>query len=205
MITDTFNYARRKIEGPRRNVPFSQEKLKIWSAKVYWKMRLNQSKGKTVDIHILENRKRYGQIGNESITEESQIENKLRQAIVAWDQFLAKRKESYRQYLLDFQKEEPKEVESDPIKRKKEEDKIIKNIKKEKYRMYGFHYLTHFAGRGPNKSFKKLHVNNNDNENHITYFSRPQIESTITEYNRSLYKRAHQSPIYKHDIYKRLT
>ena len=66
MITKVFTCARNKVEGPNRGIPCSKEKLKRWSTKKYWEMKLRLAKGKEADKYILENKKLHGEIIDET-------------------------------------------------------------------------------------------------------------------------------------------
>ena len=53
------NKVKKKIEGPRRNVPFSLVKVARKAEIKYWKLAIQKEKGRVVDKHKLKNLERY--------------------------------------------------------------------------------------------------------------------------------------------------
>ena len=49
--------ARKFVEGPKRNVPYSVTKVKARARLLYWKARYKLLKGARVDVEIMEKRK----------------------------------------------------------------------------------------------------------------------------------------------------
>ena len=57
MITLILNAARKKVEGQKRNIPYSKEKEKKRGIMLYWKAWIHQIKRGLVDIDNLAKRK----------------------------------------------------------------------------------------------------------------------------------------------------
>ena len=53
-ITFVLNSAWKYVKGPTRIVPFSLVKVKARVCYLYWKARVNQLKGRKIDIQVME-------------------------------------------------------------------------------------------------------------------------------------------------------
>jgi len=58
-ITYLLNKIRKKIEGPSRRIPYSQEKVKRNAIIQYWRVRIREVQGKIIDKRIMLNREQY--------------------------------------------------------------------------------------------------------------------------------------------------
>ena len=56
------NQARKKVEGIKRNVPFSQEKLRKIETIGFWKMKVRQLKEENVDDELTNRKKERGSV-----------------------------------------------------------------------------------------------------------------------------------------------
>ena len=74
-IKIVLNKVRKKIEGPKRNIPFSEEKVRRESAMKYWKSAIRKAKWKAIDKYRLENLEIYIENSNIELIED--MEQKL--------------------------------------------------------------------------------------------------------------------------------
>ena len=54
ILTRIFTAALKKVEGMKRTVPYSKEKVKRRANLLYWKMKLRKIKRKVVDKELME-------------------------------------------------------------------------------------------------------------------------------------------------------
>ena len=57
VITRVFNCVMKKVEGMRRGVSYTKEKVRVWDTILYWKAYIWQRKGIKVDKKVMEWRK----------------------------------------------------------------------------------------------------------------------------------------------------
>ena len=56
VVTTMLNQARKKVEGMKRNISYSQEKAKRSGTMLFWKSKIRQLKGKPVDTDAMNRR-----------------------------------------------------------------------------------------------------------------------------------------------------
>ena len=95
------NKVRKKIEKPKRNIPFSEEKVRRESAIKYWKLVIRKAKGKVIDKYRLKNLERYIKNGNIELIED--IEQKLKVVRKEFKQLIKIGKEIREKEILDYQ------------------------------------------------------------------------------------------------------
>lgn len=125
-VTLILNKARKKVECQLRNIPYSHEKAKRQGTLMYWKTRVRQLKGVSVDEEVLEKRQ---SLHNIEVPNEVTIEiakEKLAQAKAHWDELKENGNEWRKQYLMDHAKNKIPEEDLN----EKQKDRIIKSVSK---------------------------------------------------------------------------
>ena len=200
-ISKILEVARKKVEGMKRNIPYSNEKKETRALVLYAKMQIRTLKGIKVDKEIMS--KRQVEANLEGIEYQS-IEEAKEALLIAkhkWDLVKEKGKEMREAELLDYHSTEINDEDKNYKKKKK---KIIKGIKKALQRNHEFRYLSRYAGKGKRECVKRIHECNNEEVITKSYIDRQSIESKIIEYNTKHFQQAHQSIAYKDKIYDKL-
>ena len=131
--------ALRKVEGIKRNVPYSSEKEKRRAAVLCRKMQICKLKGIVVDKELIEKRRKEAELNDEELSDEKEAEEALEKAKEEWKDIVDRGKEIREKELLDYHHSEVICENEDQIKKKK---KIISRIKKKLNKMYTFHYIS---------------------------------------------------------------
>ena len=121
----------------------------------------------------LEKRREQAGIGCiEELTIE-QIKRNTKEAEDEWQEIKIKGKEYHENELLDYN-----EIEVSNIMEKEKQirKKILQRIKKERYRLHAFHFLTKHVKKGITGSLKRLHEEDNEGNINKTYNKREDIE-----------------------------
>ena len=84
-----------------------------------------------------------------------------------------KGKEYREKELLDYN---DIEIGNSTEKEKQLRKRIIQRIKKERYRLYAFKFLTKHVGRGVNGSLKRLHLSDEEGKIVQTFTNQEEIE-----------------------------
>ena len=200
IITRIFTTALKKVEGMKRTVPYSNEKMKRRATLLYWKMKLRQIKQKVVDKELMEKRKEEAQVIDNG-EEENEIEELIQKAKDDWEDIVKQGKEIYEKEMLDYHHYE---VVCENEDQRKTKNKILSGIKKKMNRMYSFHYLSRHVGKGEREGIKRLHEVNENNKIINTYVERERIEQKLIEHNKTHFTKAHDTIAYKDKIYDKL-
>jgi len=167
---------------------------------MYWKTRVRQLKGVSIDEEVLEKRQ---SLHNIEVPNEVTIEiakEKLAQAKAHWDEFKENGYEWRKQYLMDHAKNKIPEEDLN----EKQKDRIIKSVSKQMKQQNTFKYLTTHIERGAKNSLKKLHIINENEQIINTLVNKEKIEEAISQHNTSHYKQAMQTTMYQDQIYNKL-
>lgn len=200
LLTRIFTAATKKVEGMRRNIPYSAEKMKRRANLLYWKMKLRKEEKKVVDEELMEKRKVEACIVEES-NEIHQIKEYIKQAIEKWNDIIECGKEIREKELLDYHHSEVV-CENDDQRKKKE--KIISGIKRSLNREHAFYYISRHVGKGEREGIKRIHEVDDNNKIIKTYVDRESIEDRIIKYNEMHFTKAHNTIAYRDRIYARL-
>ena len=122
----------------------------------YWRARLTMSKNGYVDVDMLEKRRRIAEIQSNEMLTQKQIRQKIKDARDEWHEFKTEAKSERERYLLDMHAEHIDENDTEMLERR---EKIVKKIANNEKRNWTFKYLTEEIGRGPNKTLKRLCIN----------------------------------------------
>lgn len=201
LITQIFREATKKVEGIRRNIPYSHEKEKVRSKVLYSKMKLRELQGKVVNIDLMNSRKQKAEMNDEVIDTIQDAEEWVEKAKKLWENVIKNGKEMREKELLDYHHEEILGDDQEIIKKKK---RILAGIKKKLRRDHTFHYLSRHVGKGKRETMKRLQIPSSDGSEDEYVIDREKMENKIMEYNRSHFKKAHNSKVFNDKIYKEL-
>ena len=194
------NKAIRKVEGQRRNIPYSKEKAKRRGSIRYWKMKIRSFSGHPIDNNELNKIKTICEINDEN----AGIENtkiRLKEAQDEWKEMKDKGVEFAEKELLDLHPNElTEEILNDSHKKKR----IIRNIKYSQKRKQAFQYMTKHIGKGPKRSLIRVHEKDENNNITNTYIGKEEIEKAIIKQNTMHFTKAHRSKAYQDKIYNKL-
>ena len=200
-ITQIINEAIKKIEGMKRNIPYSSKKKIGWARIVYYKMKLRQSKGVKIDTVLLNKKREEAEVEELGEMTIMQVMTELQKARTEWEKIKEEGKELREQELLDYV---PNQVICDDERHPKKKEKILSGIKNEMKRNHTFQYLTRHVGKGQRDGIRRLHKVDENNVIVETYIERTKIENKLLEYNTHHFTKAHNSIAYKDKIYKAL-
>jgi hypothetical protein len=79
ILTRIFTAALKKVEGMKRTVPYSKEKVKRRANLLYWKMKLRKIKRKVVDKELIEKRRNEADI-IDNYEEVTEVEEMIKKA-----------------------------------------------------------------------------------------------------------------------------
>ena len=201
MITKIFQVALRKVEGMKRNVPYSKQKEKQRAKLLYRKMQVRRLKGILIDNEVMEKKRRIAQIEEFETMDIEEAKRAVNQAKEEWNEIVKEGKAIRERELLDYHHTEIVCENDDQIKSKK---KIINGIKRTLNKMHSFRYISRHVGRGDREGIKRLHVVDNNECIQETYVNRDRIEKEISKFNENHFKKAHNTIAYKDKIYEKL-
>ena len=97
-ITYMLNKVHKKIEEPRRGIPYSKEKVKRYAVLQFWKLKLKQLKGKQVSQNKMELRLQYIEV------------NTIQVLIEQVQQYIVEAEKKQEELILEGQKFQEKEI-----------------------------------------------------------------------------------------------
>jgi len=153
-----------------------------------------------VDEGAMEKRRKYCQIENEDLSI-PELQDRHTGAIIEWDNFKQKTKESKEKKLLELY---PTEIAGDSDEAKKKWKKAIKSVKFVQYRQYTFDRLSKGVGKGEKNSLKQVRKVKEDGEVLEIFQDRKSIEQAIAQHNIGHFRQAFTSKAYKDKIYNKL-
>ena len=201
IITEILIKATKSIQGIRRNIPYSKQKVLVRAEKLYWKDKCKEKRGMYVNEEKMEARRKLAMISDENITSYEQIKDKAIETDKKWKELLEKGHEIREKEILEFYHSDlANKNEADKRKRKK----IINNIVKSQQRLHTLHFLTRHAGKGIKGCFKKLIVKD-ENGSDKTITDRKEIEHNVMDFNQKFFKAPTETKVYKDKIYDKLS
>ena len=200
ILTRIFTVALKKVEGMKRTVPYSKEKVKRRANLLYWKMKLRKIKRKVVDKELMEKRRNEADV-IDNCEEVTEVEEMIKKAQEEWDEIVHKGKEIRENELLDYHHSEVICETEDQRKTKK---KILSGIKKNMNKMHSFHYLSRHVGKDEREGIKRIHEVDDNNRIISTHVDRESIENKLIEYNEAHFTKAHNIIVYRNKIYDKL-
>jgi len=201
VISKILDGARKKVEGMKRNIPFSQEKKTARALVLYAKMQIRKLKGVRVDEEVMAKRQKEANLDGIEYNTIEEAKEALRIARQKWELVKEKGKEIREAELLDYH---TNELNVEDIKYKKKKKKIIRGIKRTLQRYHEFRYLSRHAGKGRRDNLKRIHECNDENVIVKSYTDRQSIEEKIIDFNTKHFMQAHQSIAFKDRIYEKL-
>ena len=195
-----FTEAIKKVEGIKRSIPYSKEKIKRRADLLYWKMKLRKEEGKVIDSELMEKRKKEAQVVEE-IEDIYKIKERIEIAKEQWDDIIKKGKQIRENELLDYHYSE---VSCENDDQRKTKEKILSGIKKSMNKMHSFHYISRHVGKGEREGIKRIHEVDENNKIINTYVDQESIEDRIIKYNEMHFMKAHNTIAYRDKIYEKL-
>jgi len=198
IITLVLNKATKKVEGQKRNVPYSARKAQCQGEIKYWKLRGQKEKGLVIDTEELNKLEELYAINNNEGEGREYCNLKLNDAKEKWSQMKEKGKEYREQELLDLY---PNELMEDQSNDEHQRKVILRKMIKEQQRKYAFKYITKHIGKGSRKSLIRLHEMDQNQQIIRTHIEKEAIEQAIIDQNKKHFKMAHESNMYKDKVY----
>ena len=183
LIIRKLNQTRKKVEGLRRNVPYSDEKIKRIRTIGFQKLKIRQLKGELIDKDLMDTKKeKYAlEVPKQVSIQEAKV--RLRRAKEEQKKWKNKGIRKRKKELLDLY---PKEIDEEQISEKKQK-KILKGIKNRLMRHTSFKYISKHIGKGERGSLKRLYELDENNQITKTSVSKEEIESAIIQHNYKYY------------------
>ena len=205
-FTYIFRRATKHAEVPRRNAPFSEEKLQVFSARRYWRKYCRILGGATLNSEALEMDRKNGKelplrddISKNIKKELAQIELAIAKQNVA--RYLKNCKTKRDDFLYDLRSKEPENSDKKGANKRT----IIKAIAKSESMKSTFKYLTSTVGKGDNSALTMVITYNIDNEVVKLAHNKETVEKTIIEYNTKHFKQALNSNLCCDKVFPRLS
>ena len=194
------NEARKKVEGMKRNIPYSYEKAQQLGILLFWKTKLRQANEIPVDENSLQRRITMYNIEVPEVLTIEFIKEKVEEAQQRWKDLKEEGQVLREKFLLDHS---PKLLNSEECNNKLK-NRMLQSVKKSFKRKSDFKYLTKHAGKGVKTSLKRVHEVNQNNEIIQTHTEKEAIEQIIFNHNKNHYREACNTPMYKDKIYQKL-
>jgi len=201
IISRVLETARKKVEGMKRNIPFSREKMRIRAKMLYARMQLRKLKGGRVDVEIMRKRQEEGELEGIEYETIDAAKEALVDAKQHWEMLKQKGIEIREAELMDYHHKQLNENDENYKMKKK---KILRGIRKTMQRNHEFRYLTRYAGKGKKDCVKRIYESDENNIITKAYIDRQSIEDRIIEYNTQHFEQAKQSIAFRDKIYKEL-
>ena len=127
IIISILNKATKKVEGQRQNIPYSKAKAKCQGEIKFWKLKVRQAKGISIDEDEISKLKELYEISqNEGEGREHYI-NQLKKAKENWNKMKEKGREHREKELLDLY---PNELTEEQLTNEHQKKKILRSIRK---------------------------------------------------------------------------
>lgn len=203
MITSVLNAATRKGEGPKRNTPCSEEKVKQKGALHCWKMKARQMSRMRVNEDQL---KRMEDECSMNVSKIIALElakelakEELENSIKSWKEMKVKGKELREHELLDCCKPLIAFENADLEQQKKN---VIEGMKRSMAIKRPFSHITKHVGRGERSCLKRVHIVDSNNQTIDAKIRKEEIEEETMKHNTHHYKMAIDAPVYEDKICK---
>ena len=200
LITKILNKATKHVEGPMRNTPHSKEKAKRSASIKHWKIKVRKLAGVLADEDELLKLRQFSETEDDTSCV-NQAQSKLQEAKENWAKLIVEGKEHREKDIFYLYSNE---ISAEVLSDKKQKEKIIKSVIKNKSRRHAFKHITNHIGRGERRSLKKVHEAIDDNIIVRTHMSKEQIEDRIINCNREHCTQAHQTNIYQDKTHNKL-
>ena len=201
MITYVLTVARKKVEGNKRNVPYSKLKQVKYSTTKYIKALIRKKQGKQIDEGALKRRKEYCNLSLEEMSIPA-LQDRYTEAIEEWKQFQKEEIKKKEENQLNLY---PVEIAGDSEEIKKKRRKALESVKRKQYRQHTYDRLSKGVGKGNKKSLKRVREVNDNGDVIREMQDRESIERAISHHNVRHFRQAFTSKAYKDRIYWKLS